>query len=101
MGFHTAIITPSGKVFDGEISALKAPGTEGEFGILGAHAPLLASLKSGVLKITRSGREVYFAVAPGILEVNREHNVLVLCDRALGAESSAQAKKQSEEFEKK
>jgi len=101
MGFHAAVITPSGKVFDGEINALKAPGSEGDFGILSAHAPFLASLKSGVLKITQPEQEIFFAVAAGVLEVNREHNVLVLCDRALGCENFSEAKKSVEEFEKK
>jgi F-type H+-transporting ATPase subunit epsilon len=102
MSFHADITTPMGKIFDADIDALKAPGSEGEFGILGGHAPLLAGLKSGVLKLsTPGGREVFLGIGAGILEVDAAHNVLVLCDKAINGESYAQAKKLSEEFEKK
>ena len=98
MDFHTSIITPSGRAFDGKVSALSAPGVAGGFGVLAGHAPLLAGLRNGALKITQSGKDYYFSIAQGILEVNHEHNCLILCDRASSAASLEEAENASKEF---
>mgnify|MGYP000598407665 CR=1 FL=1 len=45
------IITPDRKVFAGEASVVTLPGVDGSFQILSAHAPLVASLQAGVLKL--------------------------------------------------
>ena len=48
------IITPDKKVFSGEVEAIKLPGAEGSFGILNNHAPIIATLKKGIVKVTDS-----------------------------------------------
>jgi F-type H+-transporting ATPase subunit epsilon len=53
----------------------------GELGILPNHAPLLSTLKFGILKVRHSGREDVFTVAGGVVEV-QPHIVTVLADSA-------------------
>jgi len=57
------------------------PGASGEMGILPHHAPVLTTLKYGVIKIRRDGREELFAVAGGVAEV-QPTIVTVLADAA-------------------
>jgi len=80
MDYQLSIITPNGKIFEESISALQAPGVAGGFGILGGHVPMVAALQKGVLKLTQAGQELFFGISAGILEVNHEHNVLILSD---------------------
>jgi F-type H+-transporting ATPase subunit epsilon len=74
------IITPDKKLFSGEISAVQFPGTNGSFGILNNHAPLIATLKNGEIKITDLNKqEKSFAVNGGVVEV-LNNNIIVLAD---------------------
>jgi F-type H+-transporting ATPase subunit epsilon len=74
------IITPDKKLFSGEVSAVQFPGTNGSFGILNNHAPLIATLKKGELKLTDvSKQEQSFAVNGGVVEV-LNNNIIVLAD---------------------
>lgn len=45
------IITPEQVIFDGEIDAVSLPGKDGEFQILNNHAPIVATLGQGTIKI--------------------------------------------------
>ncbi len=45
------IITPEHVIFDGEIIAVTLPGKDGEFQILNNHAPIVATLGEGTVKI--------------------------------------------------
>jgi len=57
------------------------PGTEGEFGVLAGHAPLVAMLKPGILKIL-GPNEQRILVVGGFAEVGPE-GLTVLADRAM------------------
>lgn len=71
--YHLQVLTPEQVIFDDEVIALIAPGEDGYFGVLTNHAPLLASLKTGVLNITdKYNKKSYYKVSTGFLEVN--HN---------------------------
>ena len=81
--YNLLIITPNGKVFDDQIEALTAPGSEGYFGVLAHHAPMVALLKKGLLKIKKDASELFFNIESGILEVSSlDHNVLILADQS-------------------
>jgi F-type H+-transporting ATPase subunit epsilon len=80
--YQLSIITPRGQVFSAEVEALTAPGSRGRFGILAGHAPLVARLAPGMLKITKDGAEIFYRLAQGVLEVDEKHNALILTDEA-------------------
>lgn len=68
--FQFEIITPERVSYSATISSLVAPGTEGYFGVLAHHAPLIARSNGGKLKVREaSNQERVFEVGPGILEV--------------------------------
>ena len=95
--YQLTILTPDGKIFDNPVEELVAPGAEGMFGVLAQHAPMVAALSKGVLKIKQNATEKFFAVEGGVLEVAPTHQVLVLVDQAQEAQSfmDAQQKLQS------
>ncbi|MGH2625241.1 MAG: ATP synthase F1 subunit epsilon, partial [Anaerolineales bacterium] len=79
MPIHCAIVSQDRLLFEGEADIVVAPGSEGEMGILPNHAPLLAQLAYGIVRVRGAGREQAFAIAGGVLEV-RPDGVTVLAD---------------------
>ncbi len=74
------IITPDKKVYSGEVEAIKLPGAEGSFGILNNHAPIIASLKKGTIKVTDNKKHVEnFEINGGVVEV-QNNKVIVLAE---------------------
>ena len=65
------IINPKEVVFEGHVSSLVAPGSEGLFGILPGHAPMMALLKGGYLKIEGHGQTKSIFIENGFLEVEK------------------------------
>jgi F-type H+-transporting ATPase subunit epsilon len=72
-------------VFEGDVDIVVLPGAAGEMGILPRHAPLLTTIKFGVIKIRQKGTEEIFTVAGGIAEVQPDI-VTVLADAAESVE---------------
>jgi len=78
-----SIVTPLGKIFEGEIKEATFPGTEGEFGVLEGHSPLVTNLQPGVISIKKSDdKKEIIAVNWGYVEVTPDH-VNVLADGAV------------------
>ena len=48
---HLEIITPEAKLFIGDANAVQLPGNDGIFQVLNNHAPIIAALKEGVVKV--------------------------------------------------
>ncbi len=67
--FFFAIMTPEKDVAGGECDFLVVPTTEGELGVLADHAPLLARIASGELRIYRGEEIKKISVGSGLLEV--------------------------------
>lgn len=82
--FHFDLVSPEELVFSGEVEHVVVPGTEGEFGVLAGHAPLVAMLKPGILKIL-GANELRILVVGGFAEVSPE-GLTVLADRAVPVE---------------
>lgn len=74
------IITPDKKVYSGEVDSVKLPGADGSFGILNNHAPIIASLKKGIVRVTDSKKNVEnFEIIGGVVEV-QNNKVIVLAE---------------------
>jgi F-type H+-transporting ATPase subunit epsilon len=82
--FRFDLVSPEQLVFSGEVEHVVVPGTEGEFGVLAGHAPLIAMLKPGILKILGPD-EQHILVVGGFAEVSPE-GLTVLADRAVPVE---------------
>ena len=79
--FHFDLVSPEQLVFSGEVEHVVVPGSEGEFGVLAQHAPLIAMLRPGILKILGPD-EQQFVVRGGFAEVNPQ-GLTVLADFAV------------------
>ena len=80
--FALEVVTPERVAYSGQVSSLQAPGSEGSFGVLAGHIPLLTSLQIGRLRfVEEDGNEVKMAISGGFVEVRREQ-VAVLAETA-------------------
>lgn len=71
------IVTPEGVKLNASVSEFTAPSADGEFGVLPSHRPLLAALKTGIVRFTEGGNKVEVAVGPGFVEVLDDRAVLL------------------------
>lgn len=85
MTIRCEIVSQDRTVFTGDVDIVVLPGAGGEMGILPKHAPVLTTLKYGVVKIRRNGKEEIFAVAGGVAEVQPDI-VTILADAAENVE---------------
>ena len=101
MTIHVNIVSAEQEIYSGTVTQVFAPAEMGEVGIFPRHAPMLSTLKAGVVRlISQEGEEQSFYVSGGILEI-QPHIVTILSDTALRAadidESAAlQAKARAE-----
>ena|SRR5688572_25288274 len=84
--FKLEIVTPERLVFSEDIVSLVVPAEEGYLGVLAGHAPLLAALKPGEIRIRREAGEVLYATSGGFMEVLPK-KTSILCESAESPES--------------
>ncbi|GJE59673.1 F0F1 ATP synthase subunit epsilon [Methylobacterium trifolii] len=80
--FHFDFVGPERTLYSGEVESLQLPGTEGEMTVLAGHAPVLTSLRVGVIVVTErpgSGKRIY--VRGGFADIGPT-GVTVLAERA-------------------
>ena len=63
------IVTPERSIAHGEVDEVVVPGTQGSFGVLPGHTPLLSTLTVGEVEYRRGGETSYVAVSFGFAEV--------------------------------
>jgi F-type H+-transporting ATPase subunit epsilon len=81
MPIRCEIVSQDRMVFQGEAEMVLLPGSEGMMGILPNHAPLLTTLKLGVVTVRFGGNEEYFTIAGGIAEIQPD-KITILADAA-------------------
>lgn len=89
-------------VYEGEADIVLVPGEAGIMGILPKHAPLLSTLKFGILTVRSGGQEEHFTVAGGVVEVQPDL-ITILADaaenvREIDAARAEAARKRAEEY---
>lgn len=76
------LVAADRKVWSGQASAVSAPAVEGDVGIRPGHAPLLAIMKEGTVRITPlQGSVRHVRVDSGFLSVDADQ-VTVVVDHA-------------------
>ena len=101
MTIRCEIVSQDRTVFEGDVDSILLPGAGGEMGILPKHAPVLTTLKYGVVKVRMEGKEELFTVAGGVAEV-QPSIVTILADAAENIEEidvarAEEARKRAEE----
>lgn len=75
------IVTPERKVVDEAVEMVSVPTAKGEIGILANHAPLISTLKPGILTYTLKGFTEKMVVSGGFIEISGD-KVSILADIA-------------------
>jgi F-type H+-transporting ATPase subunit epsilon len=79
--FHFDLVSPEKIAFSGEVEQVDIPGVEGDLGVMAGHAPLVASVRPGILTITVGGRHEKIIVLGGLAEIS-DKGLTVLADTA-------------------
>ncbi len=85
MTFHFELVSPERLLFSGEVDQVDVPGAEGDFGVLAGHAPMVSTLRPGVLTVVSGGARQRIVVFGGFAEVNGK-GLTVLADNAAAIE---------------
>ena len=84
--FHFDLVSPEKVLFDSQVVQVDAPGSEGYFGVLAGHAPLITTLRPGVLVIYGEGGEQLRVVVNGGFAEVGPSGLTVLADTAVPIE---------------
>ena len=77
------LVSPEELLSSGQVRQVVVPGTEGDFAVLPGHAPVMSTIRPGVLDITDAdGKENRIFVRGGFAEVNPE-GLTVLAETAI------------------
>lgn len=73
------ILTPEQSIYSGTVYGVQLPGIQGSFEILDNHAPIIASLGKGKMKILKDKNTTeLFEISGGFVEVlNNKASVLI------------------------
>ena len=69
---HFELVTPVRLVLSEEVHQVDVPGTEGDFGVLEGHAPVMTTIRDGALRVykTAGAAPEEVRVEGGFAEVN-------------------------------
>lgn len=101
MTMHIDIVSAEEEIYSGVCEMVFAPLETGEVGVMPRHAPLLARMKPGEVRVRKGEDEQMFVVSGGLLEI-QPHVVTVLADTAVRAKDldeaqALEAKQRAEE----
>ncbi|KTF68165.1 ATP synthase F1 subunit epsilon [Sphingomonas sp. HT-1] len=80
---HFELVTPERLVRSEEVHMVVVPGSEGDFGVLEGHAPIMSTIRDGNIEVYKAGATTpeLIRVEGGFAEVN-ERGLTVLAERA-------------------
>lgn len=77
--FHLTVSRVDTALYDSDAVSVQVPGTEGDMTLLADHAPIIASLKEGIIVITRADTTTEtFDIENGTVEVRDNHVSILL-----------------------
>ena len=79
--FQLDIVTPTNVISEGQVEYLRSPSIEGSFGIMGGHAVATILIDIGEIKVTKEGKEYYYATNGGFADI-RPESVMLLVETA-------------------
>jgi F-type H+-transporting ATPase subunit epsilon len=96
-----SVVTPEKQLVSEEVDQVNAPGSEGDFGVLYDHAPILTNLRSGQLSYENDGESTALVISGGYLEVTN-NRVTILAESGeflheIDRERAERARSQAEE----
>jgi len=70
--FHFELVSPEKLLFSGDVEQVDLPGVDGDFGVLASHAPMVTTLRPGILTVHASGGKQRIVVLGGFAEVSKD-----------------------------
>ena len=85
MPLHFELVTPTKLVRSEDVHMVVVPGTEGDFGVLEGHAPVMSTIRDGALQVYKAegAAPETIAITGGFAEVNAK-GLVVLAEHAEG-----------------
>jgi len=83
--FHFELVSPVKLLFSGDVEQVDVPGAEGDFGVLANHAPMVTTLRPGILTVHVAGGQQKIVVLGGFAEVSKD-GLTVLAETAEAVE---------------
>ena len=93
--FHFELVSPQKVAFSGDVDQVDVPGSEGDFGVLAGHAPLISLIRPGIMTVTAGGEKTELVVLGGFAEVGPD-GLTVLADVATAVEDLDRASLQKQ-----
>lgn len=89
MALQFELVTPEKLLRSEEVHMVVVPGTEGDFGVLERHMPVMSTLREGEIKVYRTagGEPEIILVEGGFAEVNAE-GLTILAERVVEGETA-------------
>jgi len=84
--FTLSVVAPDRSVVEEQVQSVVAPGSEGYFGIMAGHVPLIASLKPGILEFLDNHNQRHFVYTGGGFAEVTGSRVSILADEAARAQ---------------
>ncbi|HTL39381.1 MAG TPA: ATP synthase F1 subunit epsilon [Methylomirabilota bacterium] len=76
------IVTPEKILLETEADSVTLPTQMGEITVLPHHIPLVANLAAGEASYKHAGKQEFFAISGGVLEVKKDSELVILADTA-------------------
>eukprot|EP00043_Microstomoeca_roanoka_P006528 m.63567 g.63567 ORF g.63567 m.63567 type:complete len:154 (+) comp13452_c0_seq1:266-727(+) len=104
-GMRLTLTSPGGSFFNEQlVNQVNIPGSDGDFGVLPNHVPVIATLKPGVVSvISESNAEKRFFVSSGTATINADSSVQIIAEQISPVEDLdlSAAKKQLDAYNAK
>jgi F-type H+-transporting ATPase subunit epsilon len=76
------LVSPERLLLTTEADMVTVPGSEGYMGVTAGHAPLVSTLRAGMIDVRKDGRDDRYFIRGGFAEINAV-KVTVLADEAI------------------
>lgn len=80
--FHFELVSPERLIFSGEVEQVVVPGSEGVFTVLANHAPMMSTIRPGVIEVTSAGGPNKLFVRGGFADVS-DKGLTILAEQAI------------------
>lgn len=78
---HFELVSPEKLLKSADVDMVVVPGTEGDFGVLPLHAPVVSTLRTGIIEVHNDSDQEKILVVGGFAEVNSE-GLTILAEQA-------------------
>ncbi|WP_024519565.1 F0F1 ATP synthase subunit epsilon [Bradyrhizobium sp. Tv2a-2] len=79
--FEVSLVCPEALVFVGDANQVDLPGSEGDLGVLAGHAPIVTTLRPGIVRVIADGGDEKFVILGGLAEFSAS-SLNILADSA-------------------